>query len=274
MNDRLEKFLFCLEKEEKSPATRQQYRRDILCFLSYSENQELTKELVIRYKEQLQRTHKITSVNTKLAALNRFFTFLNREDLKVKQIKLQRQVYCSQKKELSKAEYLRLVKTAMKKKNEKLALLLQTICGTGIRVSELRCITMESVQSGETTIQLKGKTRVILLTGKLRKALLGYARRQKISSGPIFCSRTGRALDRWQVWKMMKQLCGEAGVEKSKVFPHNLRHLFARCFYQFDKDLAKLADVLGHSNINTTRIYIISSGKEHCRHMEALGLVV
>ena len=274
MQNKLKEFLCFLDREEKSSATRQQYHRDILLFLSYLENREITKELVIRYKEKLQRTHKITSVNTKLAALNHFFSFLDREDLKVKQLKLQRQAYCSQEKELTKGEYLRLVQTAQKQKNEKLSLLLQTICGTGIRVSELRFITVEAVQCGEAVIQLKGKTRVILLAGKLRKSLLRYAKRQGISSGPVFCSRTGHALDRWRIWKMMKMLCEEAGVEKGKVFPHNLRHLFARCFYQLDKDLAKLADVLGHSNINTTRIYIISSGQEHRRHMESLGLVV
>lgn len=175
---------------------------------------------------------------------------------------------------MSKAEYLRLVKATKEKKNEKLALLLQTICGTGIRVSEVAYITAEAVCRGEAVIRLKGKTRTILLPKKLQKALKEYMRREKITTGPVFVTRTGRPLDRSNIWKMMKALCRDAGVDKKKVFPHNLRHLFARCFYSVDKDIAKLADILGHSSINTTRIYIISSGTEHRRRLDALGLLL
>ena len=193
--------------------------------------------------------------------------------MKLKFLKIQESVYCSAEKELSKKEYQRLVDTAKKQKNEKLVLLLQTICGTGIRVSEVKYITSEAVCQGEAVIRLKGKTHTILLPKKLQKALKNYIRREKILTGPVFITRTGRPLDRSNIWKMMKALCRDAGVDEKKVFPHNLRHLFARCFYALDKDIAKLADILGHSSINTTRIYIITSGVEHRRQLDALGLV-
>ncbi len=161
-----------------------------------------------------------------------------------------------------------------KKKNKKLSLLLQTICGTGIRVSELKYITVEALNQGEAVIRLKGKTRAILIPRKLQKKLREYVRHEKIVSGAVFITRTGRPLDRSNIWKMMKALCKEAGIDGRKVFPHNLRHLFARCFYSVNKDIAKLADILGHSSINTTRSYIISSGTEHRRRLDALGLVI
>lgn len=274
MRERVKDYIIYLEEQEKSPATRQQYQRDILQFLAFLEDRTLTKDEVIRYKEELQQEYQPVSVNAKLAALNGFFVFLRRHDLKVKQLKIQRQAFCPKEKELTKAEYLRLLEAAGKKHNEKLSLLMQTICGTGIRVSELRFITAEAVKSGSAVVRLKGKTRTVLLPAKLRKALQDYLRRENRKSGPVFVTRTGRPLDRSNIWKMMKSLCEEAKVNPSKVFPHSLRHLFARCFYALDKDIAKLADILGHSNINTTRIYIVSTGREHRRRMDALGLVV
>lgn len=270
----IEDFLDHLRGEEHSPATIKQYRRDILCFFSFLNNGELNKEAALFYKEELEREYKPISVNVKLSALNKFFYFIGRSDLKLKFLKIQKSAYCPAEKELSKAEYLQLIKTAERKKDEKLALLLQTIGGTGIRVSELRYITAEAIEQGEAVIRLKGKTRTILLPKKLQRSLKGYMRREKIAAGPIFITRTGRPLDRSNIWKMMKALCCEAGVDDRKVFPHNLRHLFARCFYSVDKDIAKLADILGHSNINTTRIYIITSGREHRRRLDTLGLVV
>ena len=213
-------------------------------------------------------------MNAKLSALNSFFAFIGRRDLKLKLLKIQKSAYCPADKELSKAEYVRLVRAAEGRKNYRLALLLQTICCTGVRVSEVRYITAEAVNRGEAVIRLKGKTRRILLPKKLQRCLKTYLRREKITAGPVFVTRTGRPLDRSNIWKMMKALCQEAGVDEKKVFPHNLRHLFARCFYSIDKDIAKLADILGHSSINTTRIYIISSGTEHRRQLDALGLVV
>lgn len=270
----LESYLENLRNEERSPATIRQYRRDILCFFSFLDTGELSKEAALSYKEKLQREYQPVSVNAKLSALNSFFSFLGRSELKLKFLKIQVSAYCPADKELSKEEYLRLVRTAKEKKNEKLALLLQTICGTGIRVSEVKYITAEAVIQGEAVIQLKGKTRKILLPKKLVKCLKDYIRRKKITAGPIFITRNGHPLDRSNIWKMMKTLCRDAEVDRKKVFPHNLRHLFARCFYSIDKDIAKLADILGHSSINTTRIYIISSGTEHRRRLDALGFVV
>lgn len=274
LETQVDSYIRHLEQEERSCATRRQYFRDISCFLSWAGELELTKDTVIRYKEKLQTEYRASSVNAKLAAINSFFTFIGKVELKVRQLKIQRQAYCSKERELTKEEYLRLVAAANKQKNEKLSLLIQTICATGIRVSELKFITVEAVNNGETEIHLKGKNRMILIPGKLRRMLKAYLRQQGIQSGSVFITRTGRPLDRSNIWKMMKALCVEAEVDSKKVFPHNLRHLFARCFYSVDKDLAKLADILGHSSINTTRIYIISTGDEHARRMDALGLVV
>ncbi len=267
-------YLNYLRDEEHSPATIKQYQRDIFCFFSFIDAGELTRETVLHYKEELEQQYQPVSVNVKLSALNNFFSFIGRNDLKLKFLKIQKSAYCSAEKELSKAEYLKLINAAKEKKNEKLAILLQTIGGTGIRVSEVKYITAEAVCRGEAVIRLKGKTRTILLPKKLQKSLKGYIRREKITAGPVFVTRTGRPLDRSNIWKMMKGLCRDAGVDEKKVFPHNLRHLFARCFYSVDKDIAKLADILGHSSINTTRIYIITSGVEHRRRLDALGLVV
>lgn len=270
----LEKYIDYLQNEERSIATVCQYERDVLRFFSFLNLKELTRDAVLQYKQELMKDYQPVSVNVKLSALNSFFSFIGRDDLKLKLLKIQRSVYCSEEKELSKSEYFRLIQAAEKKKKKRLALLLQTICGTGIRVSELKYITAAAVNCGEAVIQLKGKTRTILIPKKLQKKLKNYLRRERIVEGPVFITRTGRPLDRSNIWKMMKNLCRDAGVDAKKVFPHNLRHLFARCFYSIDKDIARLADILGHSSINTTRIYIITSGTEHRRHLDALRLVV
>lgn len=270
----VEEYVAHLRQEERCDATIIQYRREVSCFLGWCEEKEAEKETVIAYKEYLQGQYKATTVNGKLAAINGFLEFAGLIACKVKQLKIQRQAYCPKEKELTKAEYKRLVDAARRKKNEKLALILETICSTGIRVSELKFITVEAVNAGQAAIRLKGKNRTVLLPTKLRKVLRSYIREQKLTSGPIFVTRTGKPMDRTNIWKAMKTLCEDAGVEPGKVFPHNLRHLFARCFYSIDKDIARLADILGHSSIDTTRIYIISSGEEHLRRMDELGLVV
>jgi len=269
-----ENYLGYLRNEERSFATIEQYRRDILCFLAFLGMEELTREAALHYKQELEKKYQPVSVNAKLSALNSFFSFIGREDLKLKLLKIQKSAYCSADRELGREDYMRLVRAAEQKKNEKLALLLQTICGTGIRVSEVKYITAEAVERGEAEIRLKGKTRVILIPKKLQKRLKGFLKRAHVTDGPVFVTRSGRPLDRSNIWKMMKALCQEAGVDEKKVFPHNLRHLFARCFYALDKDIAKLADILGHSSINTTRIYIITSKTEHRRRLDALNLVV
>jgi len=214
------------------------------------------------------------SINSMLASLNSFFSFINRDDLKVKSIKLQRQAFCPEDKELTKDEYKRLVHAAKQKGNERLSLIIQTICGTGIRVSELKFITVEAVKCGEAVVSLKGKTRSVFIVKDLKKKLLAYAKEKKIKSGSIFITRTGTPMNRTNIWREMKNLCKQANVNPNKVFPHNLRHLFARTFYGIEKDIAKLADILGHSSIDTTRIYIVSTGIEHRRRMENMRLVI
>lgn len=264
-----------LKNEEKSQNTTEKYLRDVRMFAAHFRGTEITKEMVIAYKSKLLAEHyAVRSVNSMLASLNSLFTFLGWSDCKVKSMKLQRQIYCPEEKELTKAEYLRLVNTAKRKGKERLNLILQTICGTGIRVSELEYITVEAAKSGKAVVALKGKTRSVFLVKELQKKLLRYATEQNISSGTIFITRNGKPLSRTNIWREMKGLCQEAGVHPQKVFPHNLRHLFARVFYGIEKDIAKLADILGHSSINTTRIYIISTGSEHRKRMEHMHLIL
>ena len=262
-----------LIREEKSTATVEKYLRDVRAFYRYVGEKSITKELVIAYKKQLmEKQYTVKSINSMLVSVNSLLTFLGWTDYKVKSIKQQRQIYCAEDKELTKAEYLRLLEAA--KKKQQLRLVMETICGTGIRVSELRYFTVEAVRQGEIIVICKAKTRTILLPGKLKKLLLDYAKRKQIQTGPIFITRNGKPLNRSNIWSDMKKLCEEAGVKSSKVFPHNLRKLFARTFYGIEKDIAKRADILGHSSIDTTRIYIMSTGTEHRRKIERLGLVI
>lgn len=260
--------------EERSVATIQKYIRDVKAFMAYAQNSAITKETVIAYKKYLQENYAVRSVNSMLASINSFFSFFGWNDLKVKSLKLQQQVFCPEEKELTKGEYTRLCRAAVRKHNERLNLILQTICGTGIRVSELQYITVEAVKHGEAVVCCKGKTRAVFIVKELRQKLLRYAAEQNIQSGMIFVTRTGKPISRTNIWREMKALCVEANVNPQKVFPHNLRHLFARVFYGIEKDIAKLADILGHSSINTTRIYIISTGIEHRRRMENMHLIL
>ena len=262
-----------LIREEKSTATVEKYLRDVRAFTVYVGGRRVTKDVVVDYKKHLlEKNYAARSVNSMLASLNSFLFYMGWTDCKVKSVRLQRSAYCAEEKELTKAEYERLLRAA--EKSEQLRLVMQTICGTGIRVSELKFFTVEAVSRGEAVVSCKAKTRTILIPGKLRKRLLSYARSRKIRSGAIFLSGNGRPLDRKTVWARMKGLCRAAGVSPSKVFPHNLRRLFARTFYGIEKDIAKLADILGHSSIDTTRIYIMTTGTEHRRKIERLGLVV
>ena len=260
--------------EERSEITIEKYIRDVKAFASYAENNEITKETVIVYKKHLQENYAVRSVNSMLASINSLFSFLGWHDLKVKSLKLQQQVFCPEEKELTKAEYTRLCRTAERKHNVRLNLILQTICGTGIRVSELQFITIEALKQGEAVVNCKAKTRSVFIVKELKQKLLRYAAEQNIKSGMIFVTRTGKPISRTNIWREMKALCEEANVNPQKVFPHNLRHLFARVFYGIEKDIAKLADILGHSSINTTRIYIISTGTEHRRRMENMQLII
>ena len=272
--DIIEDFRKNLELQEKSTSTIEKYIRDVKAFSVYAENAAITKEKVIAYKKYLRNNYAVRSVNSMLASINSLFSFLGWHDLRVKSLKLQQQVFCPEEKELTKAEYARLCKTAERKHNERLNLILQTICGTGIRVSELQFITVEAVKNGEAIVNCKAKTRAVFIVKELKQKLLRYAAEQNIKSGMIFVTRTGKPRSRTNIWREMKDLCEEANVNPKKVFPHNLRHLFARVFYGIEKDIAKLADILGHSSINTTRIYIISTGTEHRKRMENMHLII
>lgn len=272
--EQLQAFRQRLVWEEKSPATIEKYLRDAADFTAWLDGRAASKAAAGAWKAALLEAKLApATINVKLAAVNRFLVFLGWPAFRVKPLRIQRRLFRDDSRELTRPEYLRLLETARTQGRERLALLLETICGTGIRVSEVRYVTVEAVYRGRAEISLKGKIRTILLPGKLCRKLLKYARKQKIASGEIFLTRSGRSMSRKQIWAEMKRVCREAGVEATKVFPHNLRHLFARTFYQACRDVAKLADVLGHSSMDTTRIYLISTGAEHAKTLEQLRLV-
>lgn len=272
--DIIDDFRKNLILQEKSTATIEKYIRDVKVFSVYARGRVITKEMVIAYKNNLQENYAIRSVNSMLASINNLFAFLKWFDLKVKSLKLQQQVFCSAEKELTKAEYKRLCQTAKQKNNKRLDLIIQTICATGIRVSELQYITVEAIKRGEAIVNCKAKTRSVFIVTELKRKLLCWAAEQRIKSGMIFVTKSGKPINRTNIWREMKELCKDANVSPQKVFPHNLRHLFARTFYGIEKDIVKLADILGHSSINTTRIYIISTGEEHRRRMEHMRLIL
>lgn len=264
-----------LRREEKSANTVEKYLRDVRAFFVFVGESEVSKETAIAYKNRLiESRYAPRSINSMLSSVNALFAFLGWMDCRVKAIKLQRQIYCPEEKELTKEEYRRLLDAARQKGNERLDLLVQTICGTGIRVSELRFITVESARKGAATVSLKGKTRTVFLVRELQKKLLRYTKSRGITTGPVFITASGKPLSRTNIWRDMKALCKSAQVDPKEVFPYNLRHLFARTFYDIEKDIAKFADILGHSSIETTRIYIMSTGVEHRHRMEKMRLVI
>ena len=260
--------------DEKSANTIEKYLRDIRAFAVFSEARQISKSVVMEFKASLVENYEITSANSMIAAVNAFLRFMGWVDCCIKQFKVQKKAFCSEEKELTKAEYIRLVNTAKQKGNERLNLILQTICGTGIRVSELQFITVEAVRKGEAIVFCKNKTRTVFIVRELQKKLLNYIKIKGITTGCVFITKSGKPMSRCNIWREMKSLCEQAGVSPNKVFPHNLRHLFARTFYSIEKDIAKLADILGHSSINTTRIYIITTGAEHKRKMENMRLII
>ena len=273
--EQLQAFRQRLVWEEKSPATIEKYLRDAAAFTAWLDGRAASKAAAGAWKAALLEAKLApATINVKLAAVNRFLVFLGWPAFRVKPLRIQRRLFRDDSRELTRPEYLRLLETARTQGRERLALLLETICGTGIRVSEVRYVTVEAVYRGRAKISLKGKIRTILLPGKLCRKLLKYARKQKIASGEIFLTRNGTHLSRRQIWAEMKGLCRTAGVAPSKVFPHNFRHLFATAFYRASHDIVKLADVLGHSSIETTRIYLLTSGAEHQRQLDRLGLVL
>lgn len=263
-----------LAAEEKSAGTIEKYLRDIYGFFRWLNGEAVSKERALDWKAYLlERGYAPVTINSMLSAVNSLLHFLGWDDCRVKFLKIQRRLFREEQRVLTRAEYERLLETARSLGRERLALLMETICATGIRVSEVRYMTVEAVQRGRAEITLKGKIRTILIPNKLCRKLLKYAKKQKTASGEIFLTKGGMSLSRKQLWAEMKSLCKRAGVEPSKVFPHNLRHLFATCFYRACRDIVQLADVLGHSSIETTRIYLLTTGAEHAKHLERLGLV-
>ena len=263
-----------LKAEERSPGTIDKYMRDIRAFVIWLDGRPVSREAVMGWKEALlSRHYSPATLNSMLAALNRLFAFLGWHDCRVRALKIQRKAFRDASCDLTRKEYLRLVTEARRVGRIRLALVMETIGSIGIRVSETAYITVEAARKGQAVIRLKGKVRTILLPDTLCRKLLNYAKKQKIASGEIFLTRNGTVLSRKQIWREMKSLCGTAGIAASKVFPHNLRHLFAKAFYKATHDIVKLADVLGHTNIETTRIYLISTGVEHRNLLESLRLL-
>ena len=274
-NKRIADYQTALQEEERSDGTIEKYLRDVRAFACWLDGRDVAKETATGWKKHLLSAgYSPVTANSMISAVNSFFRVNGWEDCRIKFVKIQRKLFREEAKELTREEYARLLDTAHALGKKRLALLLETICATGIRVSEVAYITVKAAQLGKAEIRLKGKIRVILLPGKLCRKLLKYAHQQKIASGGIFLTRSGKNLSRRQIWAEMKNLCGQAQVEPSKVFPHNLRHLFATTFYRAYKDIVKLADLLGHSSIETTRIYLLTTGAEHTRQLECLGLII
>lgn len=271
--ERIDAYCLSLLADERTAGTIAKYRRDLTAFARWLGGRPVSKENSTGWKAHLlNRGYAPRTVNSMLAAVNGFFRFAG-WNIKVKFLKIQRQLFRDATRELNRAEYTQLLAAARSNGQERLALIMETLCATGIRISELRYITVAATQQGKATISLKGKIRTILLSTKLCRKLLKYAKKQKIATGEIFLTSSGKGISRRQVWHELKRLCATAGVESSKVFPHNFRRLFAVTYYKASRDIARLADVLGHSSIETTRIYLTVSGADQARQLDRLGLV-
>lgn len=267
-------FAAYLQAGERAPATIEKYCREVRQFSTWLDGREADKPLIRAYKDELAEKRSSAGVNGAVAALNALFTFLKQPEYLLKAVRVQRRIFRDEARELTEKEYRSLLSAAKRRRNERLLMIREAICATGIRVSELRFFTVEAVRLGQTEVSNKGKARTVSLPGKLQKVMLRYARMRGIVSGPVFVTRAGRPLDRSNIWHDMKALCQGADVAETKVFPHNLRHLFARTYYGLEKDIVRLADILGHSSINTTRIYIMESGMIHRRQLEKMKLVI
>lgn len=269
----VKEFELYLREEEKSDNTIEKYMRDIRFFRKWLCGSGVDKAVVLQYKKELCEKYAPKSVNSVLSSLNALFTYMQWYELKVKTLKIQRRIFADKETELTKFEYEKLLTAAKERQNDRLYYLMQTIAGTGVRVSELKYVTVDAITSGKATINCKGKIRQIFLPKALCKMLKKYIHSKNIKSGAIFVTKTGKPLDRHAIWKMLKNLCDTAGVSRNKVFPHNFRHLFARTFYSLQKDIVRLADILGHSSVETTRIYTMESGDIHRRQIQKLGLL-
>lgn len=271
--EKIKAYITGLKEQEKSAATISKYTHDLYLLCRWMDGKEVTKGGLIGWKEHLTSAYAPASVNAKLSAMNSMMDFFGWTDLKVKLLRIQKSLFSDGKKELTREEYVRLIRAA-ERRDERLSLVVQTICATGIRVSELKFITAQAVRDGKAEINSKGKRRVVFVPEKLRRMLEKYLQKQKRTAGAVFVTRMGKALDRSNIWRDMKSLCKSADVDPEKVFPHNLRHLFARTYYTLEKDLSRLADILGHSSIETTRIYTMENGDIHAKQIERLGLLV
>jgi len=263
-----------LISEEKSQATVSKYQRDLFYLMNFISGRPVTKALTLEYKSHLGEKYAPTSANSMIAAMNGFFRYMGWYDLTVKQFRVQERVYRAEEKDLTRAEYARLIAASERKGREQVGLMIETIYSTGIRVSELQFITLEAAKRGEAAVRCKGKCRPVHIVKELRDKLISYAARKGITEGCIFVTRNGRPISRTNIWRAMKSLCKDADVAPSKVFPHNLRHLFAKRFYEIKKDIARLACILGHANINTTRIYVRESFAQYSREMEQIRLLL
>ena len=273
--EQIENYGKTLRLEERCGATAQKYIGAVTAFFGFlPEGKAVTRELALAWKAEISAKNAASTVNVMLSAVNRFFAFMSWDDIRMKRLKTQRRIFRDRDRELSKAEYLRLLDAARRRGNPRLYYLTQTLAATGIRVSELRFITVEALRNGSAVVDCKGKRRVILIPKNLRKKLMDYCKEANIVSDSVFVTRNGKPLNRSNIWKELQRLCEAARIDRRKVFPHNFRHLFAVSFYRMEKDIAKLADLLGHASVNTTRIYIMESGEEHERQMEKLGLIV
>lgn len=272
--DRIQLYEKALREREKSAATIRQYCRCLVSLRDYLRGSGVSKAVLIAWKQELSARYSAATVNVMLAAVNGFLDFCGWNDCRMKPLRIQREMFCREERELTGREYTRLVNAAGRKKNKRLCLVLQTICATGIRVSELRFITAEAVSSGRAAVCCKGKRRTVFLPKKLCCLLRSYLEKEKRTKGAVFVTKSGNHLDRSNIWREMKHLCAEARVEAEKIFPHNLRHLFARTYYSLEKDLSRLSDILGHSNVNTTRVYTVESGKVHRKQLERMSLVI
>jgi len=269
----INQFIKYLQEQEKSQSTIVSYKRELFSLQMFFDDSSLNKDSLLRYKTIITKQYKPSTCNVSISAINCFLKYINRQDLFLKPLKIQKTIFEPAEKELTKKDYNKLIKAALINGDERTALAIQTICATGIRVSELQFITVETLRSGQAHICNKGKNRIVFIPKALVNVLKKYVVNHNIASGPIFVTRNNKPLDRSNLWKSMKQLCSVAGVKPSKIYPHNLRHLFAKTYYTQQKDISRLADILGHSSINTTRIYTRESGAVHAKQIEGLGLI-
>lgn len=265
----IQNYIIYLIEEELSEQTIKKYVCDTMKLLDFLDNKQINKINLLEFKQSLLKKYALTSINSIIAGVNSFLKFLNLSNLKIKPLKIQRKIFLEKEKEITMQDYKKIIKIA-NKKDYRLSLIIQTITTTGIRISELEYITVSSINNKKAIVSNKGKVRVVLLPDELCKELKKYSFNNGIKKGHIFVTRNGKPLNRSNIWRMMKNLCEQAGVSKEKVFPHNLRHLFAKTYYKIEKDICKLADILGHSSVETTRIYITESGEKHLKQLNKL----